>query len=333
MLLSVARSDLLKEMFASYSSGDQAAFRSAAEEVIRDERRKQHGLLANELESLLKGTQSPQPLNVSTLQPLPKGRDDVPLVRVRSSDHTLDDVVLPVDSREVIEEMAREFRSASVLHAHGLRPRSRALFVGPPGTGKTLTAEALAGEIGLPLVVIDIATVVSSYLGETARNLASIFEFCARGSWVVLFDEFDALAKERADDSEHGELKRVVTAFLQLLDEFQGRSLILAATNHPGLMDDAVWRRFDEVVGFKPPTQSEIAKLTQMKLRASRHRLPLRDLARSMKGFSHAEVELVCLDALRRSVLEDHGIVRDEDFTAAIKRMEGRRRVIRIARQ
>ena len=320
-------------MFASYSSGDQAAFRTAAEEVIRDERRKQHGLLADELEGLLKSTRSPQPLNVSSLQPLPKGRDDVPLVRVRTSDRTLDDVVLSAGSREVVEEMAREFRSASVLHAHGLRPRSRALFVGPPGTGKTLTAEAVAGEIGLPLVVIDIATVVSSYLGETARNLAAIFEFCARGSWVVLFDEFDALAKERADASEHGELKRVVTAFLQLLDEFQGRSLILAATNHPGLMDDAVWRRFDEVVGFKPPTQSEITRLIQMKLRASRHRLVLRDLARTMKGFSHAEVELVCLDALRRSVLEEHGIVRDEDFTAAIKRMEGRRRIIRTARQ
>ena len=92
---------------------------------------------------------------------------------------------------------------------------------------------------GLHDAANSIATVVSSYLGETSRNLAAIFDFCSRGSWVVLFDEFDALAKERADSSEHGELKRVVTAFLQLLDEFHGRSLILAATNHPDLMDDA----------------------------------------------------------------------------------------------
>ena len=113
----------------------------------------------------------------------------------------------------------------------------------------------------------------------------------------MLFDEFDALAKERADSSEHGELKRVVTAFLQLLDEFHGRSLILAATNHPDLMDDAVWRRFDEVLAFSLPTQHEIELLIKMKLRSTRHRVPLRDRAKAMKGFSHAEVEITCLDA------------------------------------
>ncbi len=328
----MARSDLLKEMFASYARGDHAGFRSAAEQVIRDERRKQHTMLAEELEGLLEADNAPRPLNVASMQPLPKGRDDVALVHVRAADRTLDDVVLRPATRQVIEELVREFRSASVLHAHGLRPRSRALFIGPPGTGKTLTAEALAGELGLPLVVINIATVVSSYLGETSRNLGSIFDFCARGSWVILFDEFDVLAKERADDSEHGELKRVVTAFLQLLDAFQGRSLVLAATNHPGLMDDAVWRRFDEVLEFRPPTQVEIGRLAEMKLRATRHRLPLRELARSMRGFSHAEVEIVCLDALRGSVLEDHGIVKTEDFDRAIRRMEERRRAIRRAR-
>jgi SpoVK/Ycf46/Vps4 family AAA+-type ATPase len=332
MLTPMARSDLLKQIFSSYSKGDHAAFRSAAEEVIQDERRKHHAILANELAGLLDGAESPRPLNVSTMQPLPLGRDEVPLVHVRSPARTLDDAVLRPRSRAIVEELVREFRSASVLHAHGLRPRSRALFVGPSGTGKTLTAEALAGELGFPLVVIDIATVVSSYLGETSRNLASIFDFCARGSWVVLFDEFDALAKERADDSEHGELKRVVTAFLQLLDEFPGRSLILAASNHPALMDDAVWRRFDEVLEFSLPTQAEIAQVAQMKLRSTRHRFPLRDLARSMKGFSHAEVEIVCLDALRRSVLEEHGIVREEDLVQAIDRMEERRRTIRKAR-
>jgi SpoVK/Ycf46/Vps4 family AAA+-type ATPase len=328
----MARSDLLKQMFATYSRGDHAAFRTVAEEVIQDERRKRHSLLADELAGLLDNVEAPRPLNVSTLQPLPMGRDEVPLVHVRTPGRTLDDAVLRRGSRAVVEELVREFRSASVLHAHGLRPRSRALFVGPSGTGKTLTAEALAGELGFPLVVIDIATVVSSYLGETSRNLAAIFDFCSRGSWVVLFDEFDALAKERADSSEHGELKRVVTAFLQLLDEFHGRSLILAATNHPDLMDDAVWRRFDEVLAFALPTQSEIELLIKMKLRSTRHRVPLRDRARAMKGFSHAEVEITCLDALRRSVLGGDGVVSEEDLAQATARMEERRRTIRSAR-
>jgi SpoVK/Ycf46/Vps4 family AAA+-type ATPase len=182
------------------------------------------------------------------------------------------------------------------------------------------------------MVRVQVATVVSSYLGETARNLASIFEYCDKGSWVVLFDEFDALAKERGDAAEHGELKRVVTAFLQLLDHFSGNSLLLAATNHPALLDDAVWRRFDEVVDFRAPTQSEIAELIGLKLRATRHRLKRRDLAREMRNFSHAEVELVCFDALRRSVLQDHGVVETADFEQAIRRMEERRKAIRSSR-
>jgi SpoVK/Ycf46/Vps4 family AAA+-type ATPase len=328
----MARSDLLKEMFGSYGRGDHAAFRAAAEDVIRDERRKRHDQLADELQRLLSTVSPPTPLNVSTLTPLPKGRDEQPLVRVRSVQLTLEDVVLRRNTTKLLEELVREQRSASVLHAHGLRPRSRALLLGPPGTGKTLTGEALAGELGLPFVLVDIATVVSSYLGDTARNLASIFDFCTRGSWVVMFDEFDALAKERADESEHGELKRVVTAFLQLLDEFHGRSLILAASNHPALIDNAVWRRFDEVVEFKLPTQAEIETLAARQLRATRHRLSLRDLAREMKGFSQAEVEIVCRDALRRAVLEDRGIVAQDDLHQAIVRMEERRLAIRRTR-
>ena len=162
ILATVARSDLIKAMFASYSQGDHAGFQRAARDVVRDERRKRHDLLADELEGLLDTADAPTPLNVATLQPLPKGRDDVSLVHVRAAQRTLDDVVLHPETRAVVEELVREFRSAAVLHAHGLRPRSRALFVGASGTGKTLTAEALAGELGLPMVSIDIATVVSS---------------------------------------------------------------------------------------------------------------------------------------------------------------------------
>ncbi|MGH9785078.1 MAG: AAA family ATPase, partial [Terriglobia bacterium] len=96
-------------------------------------------------------------------------------------------------------ELTREFRSSSVLRAHGLRPRYRVLFVGPPGCGKSVTAEALALELGVPLAKVNLPAVVSSFLGETARNIQGIFSFCEQGSWVIFFDEFDALAKERAD--------------------------------------------------------------------------------------------------------------------------------------
>lgn len=330
----MARGDHLRRIFASHTAGDDEAFRSAAEEVIAEERRKSHGLLADQLESSLvrRSPSRQKPLTISSLRPLPKSRDETALFSIETSDTTLDDVVLRKATRALLEDIAREFRSASALHAHGMRPRNRILLVGPPGTGKTRTAETLAGELGTPLVRVQVAAVVSSYLGETARNLSSIFEYCRQGSWVVLFDEFDALAKERADTAEHGELKRVVSAFLQLLDGFTGNSLILAASNHPALLDDAVWRRFDEVVGFALPTQAEIAELMQLKLRSTRHNLSRRELAREMRGFSHAEVELICRDALRHVILADRGVVDSVDFRSAMKRMEERRKVIHSSR-
>lgn len=330
----MARGDHLTRIFASHAAGDEDAFRQAAQEVIAEERRKSHGLLADQLESSLNRRQPgrQKPLTVSSLRPLPTSRDETALFSIETPGTSLDDIVLRKRTRTLLEDIAREFRSASALHAHGIRPRNRLLLVGPPGTGKTMTAETLAGELGVPLLRVQVAAVVSSYLGETARNLSSIFEYCRQGSWVVLFDEFDALAKERADAAEHGELKRVVSAFLQLLDGFGGNSLILAASNHPALLDDAVWRRFDEVVGFDLPTQVEIAELIQLKLRSTRHKLKRRELARSMRGFSHAEVELICRDALRRAILDDRGVVDYDDVQQAMTRMEERRKVINNSR-
>nr|VFK57232.1 MAG: ATPase family associated with various cellular activities (AAA) [Candidatus Kentron sp. TUN]VFK65255.1 MAG: ATPase family associated with various cellular activities (AAA) [Candidatus Kentron sp. TUN] len=120
-----------------------------------------------------------------------------------------------------------------------------------------MTAEVLASELGLPLAVVRIDNVVSSYLGETASNLRQVFDFIASIPMVALFDEFDALAKERADSADHGELKRVVNAFLQLLDIYHGKSLLIATTNHEGILDAAVWRRFDEVLVSEPPAYSD----------------------------------------------------------------------------
>ena len=121
-----------------------------------------------------------------------------------------------------------------MLKTYGLRPSDRILFCGPPGCGKTLTAEVIASELGRPFAVVRTDSVVSSFLGETAANLRKVFDFAAATPSVMLFDEFDALGKEREDASEHGELRRVVNAVLQMLDAYDGRSLILAATNHEG---------------------------------------------------------------------------------------------------
>jgi len=270
-----------------------------------------------------------RPLHVANLKPLPRGRDDVPLLRVVEPAYTFDDLVLRPELRAHLATVVAELRERERIRAHGIRPRSRLLFVGPPGCGKSATADALAYELGFPIAKVHLATVVSSYLGETARNIDAIFQFCSQGTWVLLLDEFDSLAKERADRGEHGELKRVVTAFLQLLDEYSSDSPVIATTNHPALLDEAVWRRFDDVLLFPPPTQVEIAQLVEKKLRAITHDSVPSSIRAAMRGLTQADIENVCYSAIRLALLDGREKVLVRDLTAGLARMEERRRAIK----
>ena len=186
-----------------------------------------------------------------------------------------------------------------------------------------------ARELYLPLATVRFDAVVSSYLGETAANLRKVFEFGRSRPLVLLFDEFDAVGKERTAADEHGELKRVVNSFLQLLDGFHAETLTIAATNHQGLLDPALWRRFDEIVVFPLPTCEEIENLL------SRHfqqvpvepRVVLGEVARSLEGFSHADVERVAVDVLKQTILDGRDIILSDTLNAAAARQRARRAV------
>jgi SpoVK/Ycf46/Vps4 family AAA+-type ATPase len=328
----VARSDLVKALLRSYSNGDDRAFRDAADEVIADERRKRHDVLADQLEAILVEPARSRPLHVSSLRPLPKGRENSDLLSIRQPRASLHDVVLDENADSVVRSVLDEFRQRSALRAHGLTPRSNLLFVGPPGCGKSLTAEALAGELGVAIARVELAAVVSSYLGETAKNLEQIFSFVRTGSWVLLFDEFDMLARERGDQTDHGELKRVVAVLLQLIEDASTDSIIVATTNHASLLDVALWRRFDEVVGFDAPDQRHRERLLELKLRGARSDVDLGGIAQRLDGFTHAEIEAVCQDAMRLMVLRLDRVLGRDHFDYAIERHEQRRRTIEGAR-
>lgn len=304
----MARSDLVKRLFLSYSRGDDRGFRAAASEVIEDERRKRHALLARELESIL--TPDPRGPGVGhplTLRPLPKARDDRPLLRLGKPDHALPELVLHAEIMRSVTEVIRETRSASLLTAYALRPRQRLLFVGPPGTGKTATAHALAAELSLPIATANLASIISSYLGDTARNLEAIFGFAETQPCVLLLDEFDTVAKERGDRGDHGELKRIVATVLQLLEDFRGESLIIATSNHAQLLDEAIWRRFDDVIRFTLPNVSQIEQILKLKFRTVPHALPVSTLAHGLAGCSQADLDLLYQNAVREMVLDgDH---------------------------
>jgi SpoVK/Ycf46/Vps4 family AAA+-type ATPase len=328
----VARSDLVKALIRSYSQGDDAAFQSAAEAVIADERRKRHDLLADELAAILaepaRTTTRRRPLAVSSLKPLPRSRDEHPLITIVQPRLTFQDLVLDPEITAVLESVVDEFRQRSTMRAHGVEPRSSLLLVGPPGTGKTVAGEAIAGELGLGVARIQLATVVSSYLGETARNLEQIFGFLNAGSWVLQFDEFDMLGRERADRSDHGELRRVVAAMLQIIDDNNSDSVFVATSNHPSLLDSAVWRRFDEVITFGLPDEEARAALIERKLRGVKFDLDVPAAARALEGFSAAEIESVCLNAIRLMVRRFDKIVNYEHLQYGMEREEARRRAI-----
>lgn len=240
-----------------------------------------------------------------TLHPVPSRRGDAGLLDVRDAQLSFSELLLPKPFLDTFAELHLEHHREGLLATHGLTPRRTLLFTGPPGTGKSASAEALADEMGRDFAVVNLATVVSSLLGDTARNLAAIFDAAAREPLVLLFDEFDAIGKERAEQSDHGELKRVVTAFLQLLERFSGPSVLVAATNHPDLLDLAVWRRFDIALEFALPPVHDVRKLLRLKLRSltRERKLDIEAVAHACRGFSQAEVTQVVRDAHRRHLL------------------------------
>jgi SpoVK/Ycf46/Vps4 family AAA+-type ATPase len=163
------------------------------------------------------------------------------------------------DLSRALEQLVQEHVLEDKLAAANLVPSRSVLFTGAPGTGKTLAARWIAWRLGLPLLVLDLSTVMSSYLGKTGGNIRSVFDHAKRSPCVLLLDEFDAVAKRRDDESEAGELKRLVTVLLQEFDEWPSHSLLVAATNHAELLDPAIWRRFDVLIDFPLPTRGHLA--------------------------------------------------------------------------
>lgn len=312
--------DLLKQLFRNYKSSDNPGFEAVAQQIIAEERQKNHHVLANDLQRILANGAVAVRRN-GHFHPLPRNQEeDAGLLEIRHPDKYWPDLIITEENCALLERVVTEVRRAEVLETYGVRPKSRLLFCGPPGCGKTLTAEVLAGELGLPLLYTRFDAIISSYLGQTAANLRKIFDYAAVGRWVLFFDEFDAIGKSRDNLAEHGELKRVVNSFLQLLDSFTGQSLVIAATNHEGLLDRALWRRFDDILFFDRPTRTQIPAIVERKLSAFRHKAltltePLLD---QMVGLAHADIERVCFDAIKEAVLQGKTELTNHEFERAL---------------
>lgn len=323
---------ILRQLIKAGTSGDVVAFKQVSETVIREERQKQHHLLANDLEKILYGDRGTQSIAFNRLpERIPTDAErGLPLLVVKEPGRGLEEVVLSEENQNAVDDILEQHHRADILQSHGMRPADRILFCGPPGCGKTLTAEVLALELGRPLAVVRMDSVVSSYLGETAANLRKVFDFIDSVPMVALFDEFDALGKEREDSSEHGELKRVVNAVLQMFDSYQGKSLIIAATNHERMLDTAIWRRFEEVLVFTPPTKKELLQLLIIKLRGVRRDFEAGDddFLALFADMTHAEVERIIRRSVKEMILKGQEFLQVRHIKKAIEREQAQSTLI-----
>jgi SpoVK/Ycf46/Vps4 family AAA+-type ATPase len=332
----MARGEILRKLFRSFSRNEREEFLAAAKELIEEERNKNHILLARDLEKLLQngnGYTKPlagNPTPWSNFPEPPKDKDTgLALLEVKQFDLTWDHIILSEKIFDILQEIVLENRKQDILAAYNLTPKNKLLFCGPPGCGKTQTAKVLSSVLGLPLVYVNLTAVFSSYLGETATNLQKIFTYIEQGEWLVLFDEFDAIARDRDNLNEHGEVKRLVNSLLQLIDNATNQSIFVAATNHEKLLDSAVWRRFDEVLFFENPSLELRTALLNRYLSAIRYTaINLSAFASRLENATGADIERICSDAIKAVVLRGERTLTADDLEVAIGRFVERQSII-----
>jgi len=301
----MARADLLLALVRSNAQGDNTAFRRATEALIADEKAKRHTVLAEQLTAALESTA--RQTDIVRRSPTPEDG----LVRQIIPRRYLDDLILPGQTIGPIQELIEEHHRRDLLRSYGVEPRHRVLLVGPPGGGKTSLAEAVAAELGTVLLTVRYESIIGSFLGETASRIDSLFELARRTPCVLFFDEFDAIAKERGDANETGEIKRVVSSLLQQIDQLPSHVIVVAATNHPELLDRAVWRRMQVKLDLPLPTRDMRERwITKWQLsRGIDLGYTARTLADKLEGLSLAEIEQLAQDIERRRILD--GVERD----------------------
>lgn len=320
------KADILKLLLQSHAEGDEPSFRKAALQLAAAESTAGHVRVAEEIRAIIAKMPATSTRKVGPVVDIAAPRGELAdLLEGGHRDERLRDIVLRPDVRELLLRVISENRSRGRLERFGVSPRRRLLFHGAPGCGKTLAAAVLAGEMGLPLMTVRFDALFSRFLGATAVQLRAIFAEMPRRPGVYLFDEFDSVAKARGDSQDVGEMNRVVTAFLQLVDADVSGSILVAATNHVELLDRAVFRRFDVIVPFDKPTRDQLADLLELRLGA----VGLREegaerLAGSAEGWSFADVVRACDDAVRTMALDDREEISERDLVAALEDLKRR---------
>jgi SpoVK/Ycf46/Vps4 family AAA+-type ATPase len=307
----MARSDLIISLVKAGKDSPDPRFRQAVEALIAEERAKRHHVLADQISTALSARSNGQPS--SAIAPSSLGD----LLYELNPDRSLTELVLPSGVVRQLRELIEEQHRAELLRSYGLAPRHRILLVGPPGNGKTSVANALAHDLMIPLLGVRYEGLIGSYLGETAARLRKVFDYARQRACVLLFDEFDTVGKERGDVHETGEIKRVVSTLLLQMDQLPPHVVIVTATNHPELLDRAVWRRFEVRLQLPRPRLREIDIFVTRLFKSFRmaNGVPP-GLSGALTGSTYSEIEDLFRDIARRTVLEGD----DSDLSRIVRK-------------
>ncbi len=321
----MASSDQLKALIKSHISRDDGHFYSVAMQVAAHEAKLGHGKLAVELRDMIDagktrlGRDTTGKLVAIGSAAKPRG-ELANLLTVTHPANRLNDMVLDEVAFRQLQRIIKEQRLLARIKEHGLSPRRKLLLVGPPGTGKTMTASALAGELGIPLFLIRLDSLITKFMGETAAKLRQVFDAIADLRGVYFFDEFDAIGSQRSAANDVGEIHRVLNSFLQMIEHDQSNSLIIAATNHPEALDYALFRRFDDVVEYHLPTSVQAIDLIRSRLGAFAPKPFKKDgLAEQAEGLSYAEICRAVDESIKDAIMHDQTKVQRVELGRALE--------------
>jgi SpoVK/Ycf46/Vps4 family AAA+-type ATPase len=320
----LATADQLKALIRSHAEGDDQKFYSVALQVAARAARGGQARFAQELRDLVDALRR-EPTR-RTVKPIavtqPRG-ELASLLSVVYPSTRMADLVLEPGVRRRLDRVLLEQRQRDNLRAKGFRPARRLLLIGPPGTGKTMTASALAAELRLPLFLIRLDGLITKFMGETAAKLRLVFDALSETRGVYLFDEVDALGGERSRTNDVGEIRRVLNSFLQFLEQDESESLLVAATNHPHLLDRAIFRRFDAVIHYPMPTANVAREVIRNRLaNVGLGRIVWAQVAKAASGLSHADITLAAEQAAKDAILEQRSEVTTAGLVSALQEQQ-----------
>lgn len=327
-------SDLYRRLFKAIYTEDINSLKKIAKSLVEVEQKKGHNKLAEDLLKIIDKTSIKSNRNITghSLNSLPtfsyanngniplSHRNNTPLLSYVSYEMLRSDMVLATDVELRLKTIEKEYLARERLNKYGLKPKQKILLYGPPGCGKTLTAERMAKNLGLPLLKVRFDSLISSYFGESSMNLRAVFDYCKKEPVVLLLDECDFIAKSRIMNNDVGEVPRIVNMLLMLLDEYSSEGLVIAATNLKLSLDEALFRRFDDVIEIPIPTEVEIKQLLKTNSGNVKvdSKLNFNDLSKALLGSSAATITMVMQNAAKKAIMSGENIIEERHIKEAV---------------